>query len=411
MDDLILSAQMDALEQNLASAKGMLESILESKEKKGPDPATSGLLKTRITGRIKRLKSIREGLEKILQDASKDEKEREQALTTAWKDYAAVRRQSRGIFKECHDFLSGIAVRDRHKQPDKRIDIICCVADELLTRCAKDLDVKGHTVTIPGEEPFSPTLARIIRLRFPEWDVWNLPFAFHEFGHVVADETKDFQDFLKEQDSDEQRKSHLNELFADAFATYMLGPAYACASILLRFDPSTAYEEEEEHRASYAKRVYFILETLKKMDASLAGSGLFARGPYEDIIHKLQDAWEIALKGARPSDGLTEEDKDLLDLLFTKIYEILDFEVLVMYDDERWTIAQGLSGQLLKDKPASEKLTGREELRDVPNAAWHCRLNNPPEKAREISRQAAELCKEIIKPAEKRVPEERRTQF
>lgn len=405
MDDLILSAQMDALEQNL----GSVEKILDSEEIKERFPAISRLLKKTIRGRIKSVKRIRENLETILKDAGKDDQTKEKALATAWKKHTDVRRKSREVFRECHDFLSGIAVRDKHKQLDERIEAICCVADKLLTRYATDLDVRWSSVTIPGEEPLSATLARIIRLRFPEWDVWNLPFAFHEFGHVVANETKDFQDFLKEQDSDDQRKSHLNELFADAFATYMLGPAYACASILLRFDPRTAYEEEE-HRASYARRVYLILETLKKMDATLAGSGPFAKGPYEDIIHKLQDAWTSALKGARSSGRLADEDKNLLDSWFTEIYDILDSEVLIMY--EGWSTAETLSGELLKAKPASKKLTGREELRDVPNAAWHCRLYKASrDKVSEVSRRAAELCEPIIERAEKRVPEKPRTQF
>lgn len=382
MDKFALLAQIEALEQNLAR----VEQILGAKEI--PEE-----FRDAVRFRFNRtLRKQTVPLSKLRERVQKGRIPPE----LAWSSFRMTRQESGPIFRECLEFLGGVVIRD--KGLDKGI---CQVADELVRRYAQDTDVKWGRLTILGEEHFLDPVADIIRLRFPEWDVWNLPFTAHEFGHVVAnemaaDEEKDFQDFLKEQGMDEQRKLYLNELFADAFATYILGPSYACASILLRFDPFAAYVDAEHH-PSHAKRVYFIFEALEKMNSSLKGSGVLANGPYRDIIDGLKETWEDPLKEAAPSGGLSDEDKGLLNFWFSRIYDKsldLEFGPTVMYAG--WNAATMLSGELLKDKPVSAKLTGKEELRDVLNAAWHCRLYMAPDKAREIGDVAAQLCFMIV---------------
>ena len=383
MDNFALLAQIEALEQNLAR----VEQILEAREI--PEE-----FRDAVRSRFNRmLRKQTVALSKLRERVQKGKISPE----LAWSSFRMARQESGPIFRECLEFLGGVVIRD--KGLDKGI---CQVTDELVRRYAQDTDVKWGRLTILGEEHFLDPVADIIRLRFPEWDVWNLPFTAHEFGHVVAnemaaDEEKDFQELLK-QGLDEQKKSYLNELFADAFATYILGPAYACASILLRFDPSAAYADAEHH-PSHAKRVYFIFEALEKINFSLKGSGVLAKGPYRDIIDGLKETWEDALKETEPGGGLGDEDKGLLKFWFSRIYDKsldLEFGPTVMYAG--WNAAKMLSGELLKARPASAKLTGTEELRDVLNAAWHCRLYNPPQKTREIGQAAAQLCFELAEP-------------
>ena len=104
----------------------------------------------------------------------------------AWKLYAAIYRKSRWISQECLEFIAGLAFRDK-----KLDEQICQIADALIESYA-EASGKEPSLAVPSsQESLSRTLGRIVRLRFPEWTIWTLPLVAHEYGHVVIPDVLD----------------------------------------------------------------------------------------------------------------------------------------------------------------------------------------------------------------------------
>src|SRR6185503_8084314 len=109
--------------------------------------------------------------------------------------------ESQEVFCECLEYIGGLALRDRGF--DQRI---CDIGDHLIVSCAKDWNnLKWQSLTIlAAQERLGQTMARIIRLRFPEWTIWTLPFTAREFAHVAfhANENLGVLTFVKQKVAD-----------------------------------------------------------------------------------------------------------------------------------------------------------------------------------------------------------------
>ena len=97
------------------------------------------------------------------------------------------------------------------------------------------------------------TVGRLVRLRCCEWTIWTLPLVAHEFGHIVIEESKEISNRIETisqahllalqeafgpgAKTEPLPRAELEEYLADAYATYVMGPAFACAAILLRLNP------------------------------------------------------------------------------------------------------------------------------------------------------------------------------
>ena len=158
---------------------------------------------------------------------------------------------------------------------------------------------------------------QLIRIRFPVCGIWDLPIVAHEFGHFAAaritvseggaDRVLPFARFVDEY-LDENRnlgnewRDYLSEYFADCFATFVLGPSYACTSLLLRFDIGTAYAEADMLHPSYAKRAHAILCLLRRMDAEADSAGDFT-GAVGRTRPAMAGGAEIGLAENQPRGG------------------------------------------------------------------------------------------------------------
>jgi hypothetical protein len=147
-------------------------------------------------------------------------------------------------------------------------------------------------------------MVHVIRVRFPETSVWNLPVVAHEFGHFVAPELETREQVRgaihpvrealdREGKGSLIQRAHMEELFADLFATYVLGPAYACTCILLRWNAGTAYKDREKH-PSIAKRVDWILKVLERMNENESGG----EPTFWRIAKELRKSWDESLRVA-----------------------------------------------------------------------------------------------------------------
>jgi len=326
-------------------------------------------------------------------------------LTHCWPRFRNIRKVSVPLFVECLALIGGALVRatEFEKGPGPQLDKgLCRIADALLDDLSSRAVVLWERFTILGETEFFGEMAQIIRLRFPEVSIWNIPIAAHEFGHFIGPELKQaeiggtfrypFQDELRKVE-DEQGRAFLQEYFADLFATYTLGPAFACTCILLRFDPIEAYQDKKEHPA-YAKRFYLIRRTLEKMNL----------GPYQGIVAHLDIIWRQSLKALGLREHLAQEIASQLDELLEMLYDLVITELpTIQYKD--LSRAYRLSRKLLIDAEtaniveAARIAAPEHTLVDILNAAWICRVEIEDQDDKlllQIGERAVKLCEEII---------------
>lgn len=320
-------------------------------------------------------------------------------LQICWDTLSERTRTSAGIFQECLAFVQGALVRAA-----KLDGGLCELADALLDGLCDRTDVPWQRFTILADGEFHGEMVDIIRVRFPELDIWSLPVTAHEFGHFIAHRISDpaqgdFRYPVRELVDSEARRGprdgdYAHEYFADLYATYALGPAFACACILLRFNPRTAYDDGAVH-PSAAKRVYVMLRVLDKMN-EMARTRRSA--PYDEVLDDLRGVWARSLEGTGRPAKLEPAEIAELDLLSGKIFALLDRKLsTVRYGG--WDVAmdwiEHWEDELRGRKPLSiPRSISSGTLRDALNAAWFCRLHHSEEMSR-IGQVATELCHRI----------------
>ncbi|HTG17446.1 MAG TPA: hypothetical protein VK747_19510 [Blastocatellia bacterium] len=378
-------------------------------------------------------------------------------LQQAWQGYRNVYAQSQEIFCDCLEFLGALAFRDK-----KWDESICQIGDELIGRCAEASGQKPSMIILVSREAIKKSLGRIIRLRLQEWTIWTLPCTAHEYGHVIEDEVTALKSFVGEEAilwvkddlkaqqprdgaGDQQAaeaalklveaaknatvlaeqaklfenaggdqltaqfvnqalqlagkyECHIQELIADAFATYTMGPAYAYAAVLLRLNPADATGTNDE--PGDARRARVIFEMLIKMNQTVAGAKVDAP-PYSNIIEELEKQWEAAaIDKLEPIDN--DRLKILVDRIWDKFYQVIYSAAKYPVDssEDGWQIALEWSQKWIDSlKQKAElpipRVSVISKVRDVLNAAWLCRREYPDEIER-ITKAAYALCGDII---------------
>lgn len=374
-----MKARIDALVENLNLAEETLDAEQISPKLREGVKVRFGTL---IEKRKSKLKELRKNVDKGMQ------------LEICSNSFKNINDECNPLFREVLAFIEGALVRSA-----KLDNGICYLADSLLDDLSYYTNIPWARLTIMGEEEFFSQMAEIIRLRFPEFSIWNLPIVGHEFGHLVGQELKTlkgygayqylFQMLQKELNVSPEEVPYLREHFADVFATYALGPAFACTCIILRFDPMTANLDGREH-PSYAKRVYLILETLRNIDEAEGG----VVRPYKDIIQTLEYIWHETGKVKRLDDTTTIK----LNNWLRGIYGLIDLE-LPRSKYGGWLRAQRLAEELDPDKIKSPMLQKGDTLSDILNAAWLCRIrkwNLGEYQARQLSEKAIKLFNDTL---------------
>jgi hypothetical protein len=291
------------------------------------------------------------------------------SLETAWTNLQERRAECAPLFAECLAFVEGALARSIGLDGG-----LCKTADVLLKQLSTLTEGKWDKFTILAEGEFFYDMAEIIRVRFPEVRIWSLPVAAHEFGHYLAGTyEKSGSEALAAPFRDagpvgDKEWAYFHEHFADAFATYAMGPAYACTCVLLRFDPTTANDPAEDH-PSAAARVRLVLDLLEKLDESVN-----VIKQYTDIRDALSEAWEAMVRNATGSSPAEPALADTLDALWRLLADAVP---TMQY--QTWMRADGLASTLLqqhRDMVAPLAAVSRD-LRDVINAAWLARLSGP----------------------------------
>jgi hypothetical protein len=261
------------------------------------------------------------------------------------------------------------------------------------------------------------TLARIIRLRFPEWTIWALPFTAHEFWDMGPN--NHFQGWLANEikAAVEQRdQGCLADAFAtyiqggveqrdqgclaDAFATYMMGPAYAYATIVLLLAPHMPFESRGDRPADDV-RAHVILAMLKQMQTKYG-----ALSPmYDDVCQQLAFAWNAAKEqagAAGDEPAQVADDIARANILVTALWNVLEKNVSAPMTLEAWAQVNHLKKDLLAG--SSSDLPPGIELRQVLNAAWLARVDPQPDPTIDLTKAAEDLARKTIRSQAKPAP-------
>ena len=299
-----------------------------------------------------------------------------------------------------------------------------------------------ESVLIVSEERIGYLQAEIIRLRFPACDIWNLPFAAHEYGYVVGERrnlnvfsefrqevgkqvdprkhatnpmTQDRQSppdslcFLPEvrsfwerydrervineadlQELTKRQVAHLCRLFAEAFATLFVGPAYVHALLQLRFLPDDSLYTPTPSMPAFAQRFVFALQTLKWMDGwsdryyNLGFNLQEITTPFRREVDETQGIfpvlWRQTIAASRQADNYDTIAKTYSPW-FKKFEQALRENWLSLIADQQTYHNWLMATTVLEEKIARPNLqietANPVNEWTVLNAAWSARADNP----------------------------------
>jgi hypothetical protein len=333
------------------------------------------------------------------------------AATTLDQEWPRFLRRARcvseNIFAEYIEFLGGLALRDAGFDMQ-----ISQLAEEVVRTYSVGRNV-GMLAIPARQQAMAMTLARIIRVTFPDWTIWSLPSTAYEFWRVVAQ--KDLTTALrialrKLTNKNDTVEPRFAECLGDAFATYTLGPAYAFFCICLQLDPTAAYsgsrvvpggketewdcgedidKPDGQTGAAAASggtappaypgdsvRVRAILHMLELMDS---------KGPdldpaYKAVRDTLFDAWTTAVEqsSAKPSPNelaAYQADAGRVSLLVEALWNTPDIKTSASFTIQVWNEVQTWVEPLLNGTPEEIQKPAGAELRHVLNAVWLARVD------------------------------------
>jgi hypothetical protein len=336
---------------------------------------------------------LESGIEKIHQNMTSQLREIEKALGNspkvfAWREFTKLDRTTAELYREYFDCLGGRFERLRRLENGA-----CRHADALFDKWCK----KYRTRTLPAaHDQIRRDYSLIIRLRQPG-SIWNIPYLAHEYGHFLIAELettdnsmsdradrkfanlRDAQiDRILKSDSEfgqikpgkKAAKELLDELFADIFGVTILGPSYACSSLIMKLDPA-ARSGPKSHQSVDMKRAWAILITLERQLSRMGKLGVFA--PLRDLVEWLWKSWLDSLKLGRPQEQMEHTAIDcylseLVDDVAKYVEDLFDWE---RYKYVGWDGVQKWSDVLLGAGEISTVEGGT--LADAFNASWLAR--------------------------------------
>ena len=383
-----VNAQIDDIRLHLDAARDVVR-LMQTRILKIESAHIKDTISHAIVAKASASVSKLEKIQKTLEDAEKaegmgDSEKAANLMKAAWDEYAhKLELDSQPVLTEYVEFLGGLALR--HTGLDAGI---CQIADELISTVDRIERAGFGPLTIPARyEAVTAEVARIIRFGYPEWTIWALPLVAHQFGHLVVS-NRELQDFIGQQ-SQRHADSFMQHYFADAFAAYTLGPAYACAALFLRLDLSAAYKDKGDQEPAAAKLAYVVFSMLDWVNRN----GKEKNQPYAGITETLKKEWEAALGQTNQIGKLGAEEKRQLD----EYVDFLGTIAIRIYPTLRpplWKSVQEWPEKLLQNEGKDISVDGTEEFRDVLNAAWVCRISHR-DRSVEIEKAATGLWKRI----------------
>lgn len=332
----------------------------------------------------------------LLLDGIRDAVENGGPVGESWRSLESALAVGQMLLADCLAYIDGTLARKHGIAAE-----VCDLADLLLDDVDRRTPVRWTRFTIMSTAELIGENARIVRLRFPESTVWGLPIALHELGHHVmsrlgtdslAGQTRrpfgEMLEAAREPAFDGeaelaamQRWNHLHELLADAFATHSGGPAFALASVFMRFNPHRAAKSTFSH-PSDGTRLRAILRGLERQDD---GSGVALA-----VADELLQIWSAGVEAA---GGAASQPDPALDERVEEIHDLLDEHLRPARFDGA-AQAEALAAKLAHGHPVVS-LDSDVRPWHVVNAGWLCRLQTDPDPydLRELADRAAVACR------------------
>lgn len=368
----LLHARLQVAKENLVRGKEMLGAI-----------NSKGALPSSVRGALSDLLD-----EQLLMLGDLRTRVGSSPSTSDWTYVRGLQCDARRLLNEALACLEAGYVRHH------RLDAgLCAAADRLLHDLAATTRVPWAGATIVGDDERFIPRSQLIHLRFPEFTVWALPVTAHEFGHLVAQElsvltpsgAKAFplEDELQLMGGERQ---HYAELFADVFATWALGPAYACTAVLLRFAPDRARgTDENSTHPNDGKRVAMTVGVLDQLSREIDPIS----PPYSEVVTRLRRAWETALAAAGSEDIDDEAKQELCIWQERVIVPLLKHRV----PESQYT-GWGTALEIAETLTCDDSLSADRAPADVLNAAWRARLKYWDDEAgvKRIGDRARDMC-------------------
>lgn len=309
-----------------------------------------------------------------------------------WAALAEIERLTQLLASETLAVVGGISIRARGLDSEA-----AGLPEALLGTVARSMALGYEFVTVPSGSEFIDVMSDVIRVRYPGTGVWDLPVALHEFGHFLVDhlprsaEPSVWAITERERTASPKRGYFAEELWADTFATYVGGPAYAF-SAMVRFDVVNAVEDDPPSHPSAMKRVTAICLTLDRSQAAWQRRRN-AAGSLQIPIASARDLWRDRLSVAGVPTEPDARDRAYAEDIAGQYLSILDRDwPRIRYDDTRRAadIRQGLDD-------GQPELPQDAGLIDVLNGGWWAR-RQAEAKLRDvdfITEQISYMCREI----------------
>jgi hypothetical protein len=305
--------------------------------------------------------------------------ERTTADERSWAALTARETACLPLFREA---LAYLQVKGSAFKEIDAVDNAQALVAELAQVCRVD-----EPLIVPDVTDQFADYVQIIRVRFPPADIWDVPVVAHEFGHFAAyrftrradggDRTQPMKEFVTQRlacetltdDEESKWRRWYNEMYADAFGVFTLGPSFAASALLTRFKVAEAAKNSNDH-PSYAARASLILRLLQRM------------GPeYSSIHRELARLWNDMLTSARVQvreDWAIDCAGGLENVLQVSAPEGRYKTWRVPDEDLRFAVEN-------KERQPKRPFS----MRDLLNAAWYARLAGGEPAA--ISKRAREL--------------------
>src|SRR4051812_529025 len=323
---------------------------------------------------------IRDNMSELAADLASDD----ETPQGAWGRYDEYYGHTKNVARACGELMGGFALRDQMPVAGNFLDQrICLLTENLTALCNKLTDPDLNPVfAIPTPDArVGATLTRVIRLQFPEWSVWTLPLVTYEYARVVFDDLPGLKTAVAKEVGRRQVKepgtTHelVEACMADVFGTYVMGPAYVCAAVLLRLEPlrTGAVSGDDTERA----------ETMFAALRELYGD---EGAPFRFVAEHVVPVWRGAREVIAPGvdrEAVEARAREFARRAVQKVQNTTYAEAK-FFDyanvGEHWMRAKELAEGWVKEF-AGEGAAGAPpagiELREVLNAGWCARLLRP----------------------------------
>ncbi|KAA9160254.1 hypothetical protein FPZ12_018080 [Amycolatopsis acidicola] len=316
------------------------------------------------------------------------ELERIKDAQDGWAALERLRPSIVEIEREALSFTQGVLLRESGLDHG-----IGEIAERLLEHLVRQTGLDRGVLFSLAENQFISHTVGMVRGRFPDVGVWNLPVLAHELGHHVALVLRHSDprwppgavpvlDYLGEEadtaDDPERELAYLHELFADVYATYVMGPAYPYCFMTLAARPDRVAAPSRTH-PSWGRRVWTIMAAFSALGA---GHDTAAAG-YRALVGDIRT---LANKAAEP---LEPEERVLAASQAAAMVELLAEHAL---PQARYAIP-GRIRAIPIDEERADLPDPATTIVDVVNAAWRWRRRDRENWVLDrASRRALRLC-------------------